>query len=54
MWTELFLDNRDHLITELDGICAELQKYRDALSEGNSETLCALLEEGKRCKEEVG
>ena len=54
MWTELFLDNRDHLITELDGICSELQKYRDALSEGNSETLCALLEEGKRCKEEVG
>ena len=26
MWTELFLDNRDHLIAELDGICAELQK----------------------------
>ena len=54
MWTELFLDNRDHLITELDGLCSELQKYRDALSEGNSETLCALLEEGKRCKEVVG
>lgn len=54
MWTELFLDNRDHLIAELDGICAELKKYRDALSEGDSETLCALLEEGKRCKEEVG
>lgn len=54
MWTELFLDNRDHLIAELDGLCSELQKYRDALSEGNSETLCALLEEGKRCKEEVG
>lgn len=54
MWTELFLDNRDHLIAELDGLCSELQKYRDALSEGNSETLCALLEEGKRCKEVVG
>ena len=54
MWTELFLDNRDHLLAELDGLCSELQKYRDALSEGNSETLCALLEEGKRCKEEVG
>lgn len=54
MWTELFLDNRDHLMEELDGICAELKKYRDALSEGDSETLCALLEEGKRCKEEVG
>lgn len=54
MWTELFLDNRDNLIAELDGICAELKKYRDALSAGDGETLCSLLEEGKKRKEEVG
>lgn len=54
MWTELFLDNRDNLIAELDGICAELKKYRDALSAGDGETLCNLLEEGKKRKEEVG
>ena len=54
MWTELFLDNRDNLIAELDGICAELKKYRDALSAGDGETLCRLLEEGKKRKEEVG
>ncbi len=54
MWAELFLDNRDHLMQEIDGLTAELQKYRDALAAGDRETLCALLEEGKKRKEEVG
>jgi len=54
MWTELFLDNRDHLMEEIDGLTAELQKYRDALAAGDREALCALLEEGKKRKEEVG
>lgn len=54
MWTELFLDNRDHLMQEIDGLTAELQKYRDALAAGDREWLCALLEEGKKRKEEVG
>ncbi|MBO2526834.1 MAG: prephenate dehydrogenase/arogenate dehydrogenase family protein [Clostridiales bacterium] len=54
MWTELFLDNRDCLIQEINGLTAELQKYRDALEAGDRDSLCALLEEGKRRKEEVG
>lgn len=54
MWAELFLDNRDYLMQEIDGLTAELQKYRDALAAGDGETLCALLEEGKKRKEEVG
>ncbi len=51
MWTELFLDNRDNLIRELDGIIEALGEYRDAMAIGDAERLCALLEEGKRCKE---
>ncbi len=51
MWTELFLDNRDNLLRELDGIIAALEQYRDAMAAGDAETLCRLLEEGKRCKE---
>ncbi|MBQ5901675.1 MAG: prephenate dehydrogenase/arogenate dehydrogenase family protein, partial [Clostridia bacterium] len=27
MWTELFLENKDNLIFELDNIINELQKY---------------------------
>ena len=51
MWTELFLDNRDNLIRELDGIIEALGEYRAAMADADADRLCALLEEGKRCKE---
>lgn len=54
MWTELFLDNRENLISELDTLIASLGDYRAALAAGDREGLCALLEEGKKRKEEVG
>ena len=53
MWAGLFLENRENLIFELDSFICELEKYRDALKEGDRERLVALLEEGKRRKEEV-
>lgn len=53
LWAELFLENRDHLLSELDLFLASLQKYRDALQQEDFETLRALLHEGKRLKEEV-
>lgn len=53
MWTELFLDNRDNLLREVDTILANLQVYRDALAQNDADALCAALEEGKRRKEEV-
>lgn len=54
MWTELFLDNKDYLIAEIDSLISELTKYRDAMQEDDREGLCALLEDGKKRKEEVG
>ena len=53
MWTELFLENRENLLGELDTIIASLSAYRDALERRDAETLELLLEEGKRRKEEV-
>lgn len=53
MWAELFLDNRDNLKHELDILIDNLGAYRDALDKGDRERLLALLEEGKRRKEEV-
>ena len=53
MWTELFLDNRDYLIRELDQLTGALQQYRQALVDGDSQKLKALLAEGRRRKEEV-
>lgn len=53
MWTELFLDNADHLSFELDCLIRSLQEYRDAISAGDAQTLCRLLREGRERKEAI-
>ena len=53
MWAELFLENREYTLYELDTFISSLQKYRDAIADNDEETLIDLLEEGKRRKEEV-
>ena len=53
MWAELFLENKEHVLFELDTYLSSLTAYRDAIAAGDESTLIALLEEGKRCKEEV-
>ena len=53
MWAELFLDDRDHLIEEVDTLITHLEEYRDALQAGDRDTLVRLLAEGKAIKEEV-
>ncbi len=50
MWTELFMDNKNNLIFEIDNIVSELQKYSEALKNDDSEALCRLLKEGKEAK----
>ena len=53
MWSELFLENRDNLIFELNTYLDSLTAYRDALEARDGERLTALLEAGKKAKEEV-
>ncbi len=53
MWSELILDNRDNMLTELDAFIASMAAYRQAIAAGDFDVLCALLEEGKRRKEEI-
>lgn len=53
MWTELFLENRDNLINELDYLVNSLSQYREALSDSDEDKLRDLLSEGKRRKIEV-
>lgn len=53
MWAELFLENKDNVLFELDQYLHSLQAYRDALAQEDMETLVQLLDEGKRRKEEV-
>ncbi len=51
MWTELFMDNKDNLLREIDYIIKSLSQYADALRDGDEAKLKALLIEGKKAKE---
>lgn len=53
MWSELFLENREYLIREVDCLIENLRSYRDAMAAEDGETLTSLLAEGKRLKEEI-
>lgn len=53
MWAELFLENRDFTLFELNTYIENLMAYREAIENNDLDSLTALLEEGKRCKEEV-
>ena len=53
MWTELFLENREHLLFEIDCFIKSMQEYRDALYNEDAETLKRLLKEGKDAKAEI-
>jgi prephenate dehydrogenase len=53
MWTQLFLENRDNLLFELDTFIDELNKYKEALENNNGNALYSLLYEGKLLKEKV-
>ncbi len=53
MWAELFLENKDYLLQELDGFLQNLQAYRVALVHDDQDTLVQLLDEGRLRKKEV-
>ena len=53
MWAELFLENKDNLLHELDMFMAHLGEYRDAMARDDLPALTRLLDEGRRRKEEV-
>lgn len=46
MWNELFMQNRENLLFELDGILSRLSEYRDALEAGDAARMRALLAAG--------
>lgn len=53
MWAELFLENRENVLFELDTYLNSLNAYRQAVADGDFDRLVELLEEGKKRKEEV-
>ena len=53
MWAELFMENKDYLLQELDVLLDNLGKYRTALVQADEQGMKALLKEGRLIKEEV-
>ncbi len=53
MWAELVMANRDNMLRELDFYIDSMEKYRTAIENGDEASLIALLDEGRKCKEEI-
>lgn len=53
MWAELFMENKDFLLNELELFINSLTQYRDAMTNDDMPELIRLLDEGRRLKEEV-
>ena len=53
MWTELFLENKEHLLAELNLLINSLHEYRDAIAADDADVLRSLLRDGRITKEET-
>lgn len=53
MWAELFMENKEDLLFELDIFLQCMQQYRDVIANGQEEALAKLLDEGRQRKKEV-
>ena len=53
MWAELFLENRENVLFELDYYIDSLKQYQQAIRDNDMDALVQLLDEGKKRKEEV-
>ena len=53
MWSELFLENRDNLINEIDSIVNNLVQYKETIENNDRERLSELLRDGKLLKEQI-
>ncbi len=53
MWTELFLENKDCILSEIDLLMEHIAEYREAIAEEDADRLRALLADGRKRKLEV-
>ncbi|MBQ8538470.1 MAG: prephenate dehydrogenase [Ruminococcus sp.] len=53
MWTELFMENKEHLIFEIDHLIKSLNEYKEAMQNDDVDTLKALLKDGSDRKKSI-
>lgn len=54
MWSELFIDNKEMLLREIETLKSNLELFEKYISEEDSQELCNLLSRGNKIKEEIG
>lgn len=54
LWAELFLENRQPLIAELDLLIQNISSIREAINKVDKQSLTGLLEQGRKVKEALG
>ena len=53
MWSELFVENKEHLVSELNTLIASLTEYRNAIRDGDAAATRSLLKDGREAKESI-
>ena len=53
MWAELFMDNGDVLVPEIEGLAHALLEYADAIKAGDEARLTTLLAEGSAINDDI-
>ena len=53
LWAQLFMENKDNVLNELDFFINSLNQYKKAIENDDEETLINLLDEGRKRKQEV-
>jgi len=54
MWTQLFLDNKEPLVREIDDLVSNLMKFKYNIVNSDGDALRELMEKGNKIKEEIG
>lgn len=53
MWTELFFENKEHILFEIDTIIESLTEYSNALKQDDKDKMRELLRDGRIAKEQI-
>lgn len=54
MWSDLFIDNKDALVREVDDLVSNLMQFKYNIVNEDRQALCDLMNKANRIKEEIG
>ena len=54
MWTQLFIDNKEPLVREIDDLVSNLMKFKYSIVNEDENELRTLMQKGNKIKEEIG